>query len=461
MPLLGSRGAASTTGFGALANLGYFLRNSLRFRASNSAYLSRTPGSAGNRQVFTLSAWVKRGSLGVSDCALFGAQTDANNRLYFRFESNDTLNLYFNVSGTAYDSATSMVFRDPSAWYHIVIAIDTTQATNTNRIKVYVNGAQQTLGTYSAPPQNTSTQWNNTVAQYISKKDTASNFFDGYIAELNAIDGQALTPSSFGKTDAATNQWVPKKYAGTYGTNGFYLPFTNTTSTSTLGNDFSGNGNTWTVNNISLTAGSTYDSMTDVPTLTNATTANYCVMNPVLGGNGYSVTNANLTWTRTGAAGGANDRTGIGTVGVTSGKWYWEFEVGPTLGLNNAISVGMGTAATSTQSYGGQASTYIYDSSGVKYNAGSSSSYGAAWSANDVIGIAFDADTGSLTFYRNNTSQGVAATGLTSGPYFPVVTESVGGGGNTGVARNMTFGQRPFSYTPPSGFKALNTYNLP
>jgi hypothetical protein len=210
---------------GASGQSGYNLTRSLRFRSSASAYLNRNPASATNRTTYTLSAWIKRGSLGVGDCALFGAQTDANNRLFFRFEANDTLNLYFNVAGTAYDSATSMVFRDPSAWYHIVIAIDTTQATASNRIKVYVNGTQQTLGTYSAPPQNTNTQWNNTVAQYIGKKDNASNFFDGYMAEVYSIDGQALTPSSFGSTNALTGVWQPARYTGTYGTNGFYLPF--------------------------------------------------------------------------------------------------------------------------------------------------------------------------------------------------------------------------------------------
>ena len=277
------------------ASTGYNLTRSLRTRASASAYLSRTPASATNRTTYTLSAWIKRGSLGVGDCALFGAQTDANNRLFFRFEANDTLNLYFNVAGTAYDSATSMVFRDPSAWYHIVIAIDTTQATATNRVKVYVNGTQQTLGTYSAPPQNTNTQWNNTVAQYIGKKDTASNFFDGYMTEVYSIDGQALTPSSFGSTSATTGVWQPAAYTGSYGTNGFYLPFTDnsaltTSSNAGLGKDFSGNGNYWTTNNISITAGVTYDSMTDVPTLTSATAANFAVLNPLQNPNGTIVT---------------------------------------------------------------------------------------------------------------------------------------------------------------------------
>jgi hypothetical protein len=441
---------------GASGQSGYNLTRSLRFRSSASAYLNRNPASATNRTTYTLSAWIKRGSLGVGDCALFGAQTDANNRLFFRFEANDTLNLYFNVAGTAYDSATSMVFRDPSAWYHIVIAIDTTQATASNRIKVYVNGTQQTLGTYSAPPQNTNTQWNNTVAQYIGKKDNASNFFDGYMAEVYSIDGQALTPSSFGSTNALTGVWQPARYTGTYGTNGFYLPFTDNSgaTATTIGKDFSGNGNNWTPNNISVTAGVTYDSMTDVPTLTSATAANFAVLNPLDNG-GLTITNGNLNASR---GGGGSWVTAKSTIGVASGKWYWEFTstVNQSAGGPNQ-AIGISKASSPLNTYlGSDANSWSYfQDNGNKWTNNTGSAYGADWDSGDVIGVALDVDNGTLTFYKNNVSQGTAFTGLTSGLYFPSVAME---NGSAGV---INFGQRPFTYTPPTGFVALNTYNLP
>jgi hypothetical protein len=216
---------------------GYNLTNSLRFRSSASAFLNRTPASAGNRKTFTFSAWIKRGELSTSEYSIFTGYTDANNRWYVRFEGN-AFRVYWNVAGSSNEVATSAVFRDPSSWYHFVVAVDTTQATDTNRIKIYVNGVQQTLtGTYI--PQNTDTQWNNNVVQQIGRKDTGGGFFDGYLDEINSIDGQALTPSSFGSFNAQTGVWQPIRYTGTYGTNGFYLPFTDR-STASFAGSFNG-----------------------------------------------------------------------------------------------------------------------------------------------------------------------------------------------------------------------------
>ena len=354
MPLLGSRGAASTTGFGALANLGYFLRNSLRFRSSNSAYLNRT-FSAGNRTLFTFSAWVKRGSL-TGNQNIFGPDTNTTGTGTYgvlRFVDG-ALEAFDYTNGTSnWYLVPTQVFRDPAAWYHIVMAYDSAQGTSSNRVKLYVNGTQVTSFSYAAYPSSSyQGQWNNNLTHRLGtiQVGTTNQYFDGYIAEVNFVDGQALTPSSFGKTDAVTNLWVPKKYAGTYGTNGFYLPFTNTTSTSTLGNDFSGNGNTWTVNNISLTAGATYDSMTDVPTLTNATTANYATLNPLVTPATTTVVDGNL-----GMSGYTAYSSVTGTVGVSSGKWYYEF-----IAQANAMSGITGTPNGSY--YPGQASnSYAWD----------------------------------------------------------------------------------------------------
>ena len=265
---------------------GYNLTNSLRFRSSASAYLSRTPGVAPtSNKIMTLSMWVKRGALGSPQQSLMGSP-NTGNADNFRFSTSDTLSMDFQ-DGAVGILTTTQVFRDPSAWYHIVLSIDTTQATASNRAKIYVNGSQVTaFGTATYPAQNTVVTFSSTNATYLGRYgNAAQNYFDGYMTEVNFVDGQALTPSSFGSTNATTGVWQPAKYTGTYGTNGFYLNFNSIALTSGsntgLGKDNSGNGNYWNTNNISVTAGTTYDAMTDVPTLTSATVANYCVMNPL------------------------------------------------------------------------------------------------------------------------------------------------------------------------------------
>ncbi len=191
------------------------------------AYLLRTPASAGNRKTFTISFWFKRGTLGVDQKFLsaYSADSDSGN-MDFRLTSGNIL--YWGPWSTG--MTTAAVFRDPSAWYHVVLTIDTTQATGANRHRVYVNGVEYT---FSGTPvtQNTDLAWNNTIAHNIGRNArTSGDYFDGYMTEFYSIDGQALTPSSFGETDAITGVWKPKKYTGTYGTNGFYLKFANDSS---------------------------------------------------------------------------------------------------------------------------------------------------------------------------------------------------------------------------------------
>ena len=223
---------------------GYTINNSLRFRSSASAYLNRTPASAGNRKTWTYSIWFKMGAIPAFTDALFncnGASTDAT---YFliRFESSGAL--YIGNASTNF-CVTSQLFRDPSAWYHLVIVLDTTQATATNRLKVYVNGVQVT----SFSSDNRATQIalnsdqgiNQASAHNIGRENTGVFYLDGYLSEVNFIDGQALTPSSFGQTDPVTGVWQAKKYTGTYGTNGFYLPF-GTLPSATYAGSFSGSG---------------------------------------------------------------------------------------------------------------------------------------------------------------------------------------------------------------------------
>ena len=263
-----------------------YVNNSLRFRSSASAYLSRTPTVASNQKTWTWSAWVKRGSLGTQQ-SLFA--TSSQNFSIF-FGSGNDLRVWTNGgNGSIY---TNAVYRDPAAWYHIVLQSSTVSP----YFQLYVNGSQVTSFSYdnrTTYPGASNTEVDSAVAHYIS--GYTGYYFDGYMSEINFIDGQALAPTAFG-TFNSYGVWQPITYGGSYGTNGFYLPFTNTTSTTTLGYDFSPNGNNWTTNNISLTAGSTYDSMTDVPTLTSATAANYAVANP-LNVSGGTYADGNLTWT--------------------------------------------------------------------------------------------------------------------------------------------------------------------
>jgi len=376
------------------------------------------------------------------------------NNCNFGFGLTGADDLSGNLRGTGatnYFWNTVGVFRDPSAWYHVVLAVDTTQATDTNRLKLYVNGIQQTLSA-SYCPQNTAQL---STAQRNIGSESGRYYFDGYLAEVNFIDGQQLTPSSFGAFNIY-GVWQPAKYQGTYGTNGFYLKFDSYATAAALGTDSSGNSNTWTVNNISVTAGATYDAMTDVPTLTGLGAANYSVMNPLsFDESAYrTITDANLTvsFTATG-----NTSFVPGTIYATTGKWYAEFVWNGTGNLTQA-AVGISTSNYHSY-YLGNSSTngtsYAYRANGNKIGNGSAqTAYGATYTTGDVIGVAFDADAGTLEFYKNNTSQGVAYTGLTG----LTSTFAVGAFGSCSVACN--FGQRPFTYTPPTGFVALNTFSL-
>ena len=439
----------------AIEDAGYKIQRSLRFRSSASAYLNRTPSVAGNRTTWTYSAWLKIGALGVAGSGrailrCYNGTTDST-WSEIRLGVNNA-GYYDSIALGGYATnwrITNAQFRDPSAWYHIVVVWDTTNATAANRVRIYVNGVQQTsFQTSNDPALNATSGINQSAAHVIGSG--LSQFYDGYLAEVNFIDGQALTPSSFGQTDPVTGVWTPKKYTGTYGTNGFYLPFTDNSSPTTLGYDKSGNGNNWTANNISTTAGATYDSMTDVPTLTSATAANYCVLNPL---NTYAATisNANLNVTFTD---GSSSRTTFSTMGVSSGKWYWETTVTSTaLTYYPGIGVNTNLAALPTNQSGSDSTGYMYLVTGQKLNNNSLASYGASYTTNDVIGVALDMDGGTITFYKNNASQGQAYSGITG----TAVPCFIGSGGSCAA----NFGQRPFSYTPPTGFKALNTFNLP
>ena len=437
------------------ASTGYNLTNSLRFRSSASAYLSRTPASAGNQKTWTYSTWVKRGALGATQSIFDSVDT------YIQFNSTDIIEINLRNAATNYIWTTTQVFRDPSAWYHIVLAVDTTQATATDRMKLYVNGSQVTAFASSATiPQNTDTRINSTSAHYIGSYTGTTYYLDGYQTEVNFVNAQQLTPSSFGSTNATTGVWQPARYSGTYGTNGFYLKFSDIATTSGsnagLGKDFSGNANYWTTNNISVTAGTTYDAMTDVPTNTSATVANYAVLNPTIA-NTTNLINANLT--RNGAV-----RTNVASVICTNGKYYFETTIQDSNG-NAGIGVKQATAYPLEGADTTKGATYFANGE-YKIEGGTQTSGFSTYTNNDVIGIAIDTtlSTPKIWFSKNNTWQGTgdpttAGYSLTSGLeyYFAILHTS----GSSSTTASANFGQRPFTYTPPTGFVALNTYNLP
>jgi hypothetical protein len=422
---------------------------------------------------------------------LFAAYVDGNNFFLIQFRENGDNGRFevFNYS-SAYDwrVETNALLRDPSAWYHIVVALDTTQATDSNRIKIYVNGTLQTLATTTYPSLNFDSDANNNIAHYIGQDGGNGRYHNGYLTEVNFIDGSAKTPSDFGETDSATGVWKPKTYSGTYGTNGFYLKFADNsgTTSTTLGKDSSGNSNNWTPNNFSVTAGTGNDSMVDSPTSYGTDTGvggevrgNYPTLNPLSKSSGSVITNGNLDWSST----TYNYQGATSTICLpSSGKWYWETNI--TTG-GTAVSDDFGVGVQSL-SFG----TFPRDSGGangitdgavyvsrrdiasrlVVNNSAVQQSNTYSFSTGDVVQVAYDASTGKIWFGRNNTwwDASGGSTGNPSSGTNPVGTLTAGGlylpvwdgYTNTWVVA-VNFGQRAFAYTAPSGFKALCTTNLP
>lgn len=447
----------------------YQISRSLRFNSADSSYLNRTPASASNRKTWTWSAWVKRGKIDSSGTQyqLFTVN-NANN-------DTGTTEIYISLDTLSFGAftvnwrRTTQVFRDPSAWYHLVFSIDTTQATAANRIRIYVNGSEITsFSTSNNPTQNADLGINSNTAHYIGSEvyGGPTGYFDGYLTEINFIDGQALTPSSFGETDAVTGRWKAKAYSGSYGTNGFYLKFADNSSTATLGTDSSGNGNTWTVNNFSVTAGAGNDSLVDSPTnygsdsgVGGTVRGNYCTLNPlsVIGG---SFVQGNLRYT-----GPSDWRRANSTISVSTGKWYYEVTLGnaPSSPRNsgsyyNAFGFGVATSFNSSTGPGSITDGVVLGDSGYYKNfSGSNTDGGTAFSSGDVLSIAVDLDGNTYTFRRNNTQIATGTIGGTSGrELVPII---ISYDGSFGVM-DVNFGQRPFAYTAPSGFKALCTTNL-
>jgi hypothetical protein len=444
----------------------YKIERSLRFNSGDSAYLNRTFPVAGNLNTWTLSFWMKPSS---SVGTIFSTANilNTNNALGQIYFSSGNLTFFQYNGATTYTAvATTQVFRDFSAWYHIVIRYDDTQATASNRVRMYVNGSLVTaFSTADYPSQNFTGYFNNAqphlIGQYAGSGQ--AEFINLYLAEMHFVSGQSLDSSSFGETDAITGRWKAKAYSGSYGTNGFYLKFADNSSTAALGTDSSGNGNTWTTNNFSVTAGAGNDSLVDSPTNYGKDTGvggevrgNYCTLNP-LSNNGGTMLDGNLDF-----YGPSAWRFAGGTIAVSSGKWYIEAthfgaSVGNTEG--NVYSF-IGFIKPSTVVAAGNSHTSYTSSvigigdSGWAYNFAAGSSATTGFGSGDVASVSIDFTTGSYNIRKNNTSVASGTMAFT-GELIPAIFSYA-----SSNRWQPNFGQRPFAYTAPTGFKALCTTNL-
>lgn len=451
---------------------GYNIDNSLKLEADNTEYLTRTPSSAGNEKTWTWSGWIKYTSPTVTPQTIFAGGTDSGSygAINFRIDAGK---MELNTASVGLRSPTQR-FRDPAAWYHIIVAMDTTQSTADDRIKIYVNGSQITdFETSNNPPQDTDTGINANELQTIGRRSHADDrYFSGYIAEVHLIDGTALTPTSFGEYDDDSGIWIPKAYDGSYGTNGYYLDFEDSSS---LGTDQSGNGNNFTLNNITSA-----DQATDTPT------NNFCTLNP-----DYQALNTTSNY-HTVSNGGTfvkgNQSSTVwtaaaGTIPLFKGKWYWEIKKNGAAANTNML---VGVGGIDENQYNWRNLTSITDGAklmfsytGFIYGGGSG---GFSFDDGDIVSIALDQDNGGFYLRKNGgtwTNSGDPASGSnltgaqttpwgTSIPAFNVAN-NVGGlalnfGGFDGftVSSGNTDanGYGNFEYAPPSGYYAICSKNL-
>jgi len=456
----------------SLASGGFAVDNSCRFNSGSTDYLSKTFGSEGNRTTWTWSAWIKRSTLGTEQFVFYGWGSEGNDTRIF-FNTDDTLRITNDISNVNNTRLyTTQVFRDVSAWYHIVIVADTDNGTSSNRFKFYINGTLVTsFTTATYPSSGVETFINSNVLHTLGRRnDGASNYFDGYMSEVCFIDGSALDATSFGEFDEDSGIWKPIDVSGlTFGTNGFYLDFKDSAA---LGDDVSGNGNDFTVNN--LTA---IDQTTDTPT------NNYATFNPLkfsfedsaVRDPTYSEGNLVALHHEAG-----HKCPAFSTIASNSGKWYAEVK---WLAVNGSYPVNQDTGIINIDAAvikGWNVLGYFYRGDGTKFVVGSSSSFGDTYTTGDIIGIAMDLDNSNLYFSKNGTWQnsgdpesgatGTGAISIASNIYYAFMTEDYNNGktalncGNppytisSGNADGNSRGN--FEYSVPSGFLSLCTKNL-
>ena len=456
---------------------GYEVANSLRFDDGSSDYLSQTFSGAGNQRTFTISFWFKRSNLVNGNVYTYQGEGNEIRSEFIFF--NDYLKIVFNPTGSAWSSdmiiqnnGSNILFRDVSAWYHVVLAIDTTQSTEANRIKPYVNGVLQSMSAY--PSQNFDTGYNTAIEHGIGTYIHATNtFFDGYFAEFCVVDGLQLDATSFGEFDSdSPTIWKPKNVSGlTFGTNGFHLDFENSSS---LGADVSGNSNNFTVNNL-----------TAIDQTTDTCTNNFSTMNPLdnyyFGGT-FSEGNLKVA-TIAGVEGYLTN-----TMPVSTGKWYWEMKI--TSSGSNRDQIGIADKVIDNTDFspisGNPRYEGYYGYTGNHYSSDTGNvSYGATFTTGDIVGVALDLVNHKLYFHKNGTYQnsgdptsgstGTGAIAVETDPHDGVYYATFANIHNTASTFEANFGNPVFTissgnsdanghgnfeYAVPSGYFALCTKNL-
>ena len=479
MSLLALSGTNSVSG-------GYEIDNSLKMEADNSEYLSRVLSTTGNRRTFTISTWRKRTELGDMQ-TMYSCNVSGQEGTILRFATEnanypDAIQIDIGAVGTNSRSYTAASFRDTSAWYHVVLAVDTTQSTATDRFKLYVNGVLITdYASRNNPAQNFDTSNNhadNSNTQHVGAYTTGGQVYgktSGYTADTYHIDCQALAPTEFGEFDEDSGIWKPKAYTGSYGTNGFFLDFSDSAN---LGDDVSGNSNNFTENNITAV-----DQATDTPT------NNFCTLNANFSDN-YTGAVATEGGTYMPRNGQNNYASYVGTIGVTKGKWFWEFYI-PSISSNGLlVYLGLHTIQGngSNTAFSGLANSAFWllrfgdyyaftNGSLTSQNTAAGLPSEAASAVGRTFGVAFNADDGQITFYNNGTRTGNAGidifdldddmdNGIFVLPYVQVYDNNlnVNFGGCSSVAissgNSDANGYGNFEYAVPSGYYALCTKNL-
>ena len=362
-----------------------------------TAYLTRTPGSAGDRKTWTLSGWYKR-SANASDYLLSSGQYSSTQLSQILFEGDDYFNVAFYSSGAALEGhlETNRKFRDPAAWYHIVVAMDTTQAVAADRLKIYVNGVQETsFKTETYPAEDYEPSINNNVAQNIGRRE-GSGFFNGVMAHVHFTDGTAYAPTAFGETDSTSGIWIAKTSPSvTYGTNGYFLKFQDT---SAFGDDSSGNTNDFTM---SGTITQTKDTPDD----------NFATLNPLTVVSSGTPTLANGNTTVTGD--GSTKFYFASTLGMGAGKFYSEYKINATQ-ASATIHLGIASKpslnAYNNEFPGENTISYSWGEFGSTWYNNSGTAQGTSFTTGDVVGIALDMDNSNLYFSKNGTWISIGGT---------------------------------------------------
>ena len=451
-------------GTNSIKDTGYNVANSARFDDGSSDYLSKS-FSSGNQKTFTFSTWFKLGS-STDNLTLFATGADGSNRFWVMRHNESSNNSQIKIDAKTSDSQTielrtNASFRDPAAWMHLVVAVDTTQATDTNRVKVYINGSQVTSFNQSTyPAEDHNTEVNKAAEHRIGRYNAGDNYWDGYMCETVFIDGTQYAASDFGEFDSdSPTIWKPKDVSGlTFGTNGAYLDYEDS---SALGNDVSGNNNDFTANNL-----------TAIDQSTDTCTNNFCTWNPLANyDDGVAFSEGNLV-----AMSGTNDQWdgGRATMGFSQGKWYFEclFVAGVSTQYIGVQDESAGFTGSSPHNQNG--TTVFYNNSGGeirKDGSATTNDYGT-FSSSEVAGIAIDADNFTISVYKGGSAivNAYALSTTRTGFLFPFTTNMMNGDGV-----KVNFGSPPysesggnsdgngygnFSMAVPSGYYSLNTKNL-